>query len=142
MSKLFVLAASVADGASDVVEESKVTLIEALGLSGLGFALVFSVLIILMAFIAIMSALLRAGQKPAVKETAAPAAPVAAPAPQPVAAAPVVTPAPAVYSGEADMFVTLDGKRHAVSVVEKLPRFTVTVNGKSHGVDVEKIEEE
>jgi len=60
-------------------------------------------------------------------------------APAPVKeAAPVSAP----VKGDADMYVSLNGKKHAVSVEEKLPRFTVTLNGKTHGVDVESVEEE
>ena len=39
-----------------------------------------------------------------------------------------------------DMFVSLCGKRHSVSVSEILPTYTVTLNGRSYGVDVETID--
>ncbi len=116
----------------------EVTVSEALALSGLGFGIVFSVLVVLMAFITVMSAVIRGGKK---KEKPAKKAEVKkeAPAPAPVKeAAPVSAP----VKGDADMYVSLNGKRHAVSVEEKLPRFTVTLNGKTHGVDVESVEEE
>ena len=113
-----------------------VSLTEALGLSGLGVGIVFAVLIVLMAFITIMSAVIRGGKKEAkpvaVAEPKQSEPKAAAPAPAPVASA----------SGDADMYVTLNGQRHAVSVEEKLPKFTVTLNGKAHAVDVEGVEEE
>ncbi len=110
----------------------------ALALSGLGFGIVFSVLVVLMAFITVMSAVIRGGkkeEKPAQKQQKkAESTPVPAPVKE-------AAPAPAV-KGDADMYVSLNGKKHAVSVEEKLPRFTVTLNGKTHGVDVESAEEE
>ncbi len=137
MNKLLVLAASsaeIADSAASTAEES-LGMVDALSISGLGFGIVFAVLVVLMVFITVMSAILRAGKKaPKAEKAEAPVkveAPVAAPAP--VASVP---------SGEADMFVTVNGKKHAVCVEEKIPRFTVTVNGKAHGVDVESVEEE
>lgn len=142
MNKLLVLAAASESGADAVSETEYISIMDSLTYSGLGFGIVFSVLIVLMAFITIMSFILRAGQK-APKTEKAEKAPAPAPAPVKVEA-PVVAPAPAapVCSGEADMFVTVNGKKHAVSVEEKIPRFTVTVNGKAHGVDVESVEEE
>lgn len=112
---------------------------EALGLSGLGFGLVFAVLIVLIAFITAMSAALRCGQKKAKPASDT----VAQKVDTPTAKAPVA-PAPAVQaaSDKADMYVTLNGVRHAVSVEEKVPHFTVKMNGKAYGVDVEKAEEE
>lgn len=116
--------------------EEELGITEALGISGLGFGIVFTVLVVLMAFITVMSMALRGGKKeskPAVKSEPK-AAPKAGEAPKAVEA-------PAV-KGDADMYVSLNGVRHAVSVEEKVPRFTVTVNGKSHGVDVEEAKED
>ena len=110
----------------------------ALGLSGLGFGVVCIVLVVLMAFITVMSAILRGGKKeknPKKKVEVKKEAPVPAPAQK-------AEPAPVAVKGDADMYVSLNGKKHAVSVEEKLPRFTVTLNGKTHGVDVENAEEE
>jgi len=122
------------------VSEEALGASDALAISGLGFVIVFVVLIVLMAFIGAMSFLLKGSngkkkekvqkpvqapvQKPAEKETAPVSAPAASSAP------------------EGSMFVTLGGKKHTVTVVEKVPRFTVKVNGKSHAVDVEPIEED
>ncbi|MBE6678275.1 MAG: hypothetical protein E7597_05735 [Ruminococcaceae bacterium] len=122
------------DVTSTVQEEVEIT--EALALSGLGFGIVFAVLVVLMAFITVMSAVIRGGKK---EEKPAKKAEVKKEAPAPVKeAAPVSAP----VKGDADMYVSLNGKKHAVSVEEKLPRFTVTLNGKTHGVDVESVEEE
>ena len=46
------------------------------------------------------------------------------------------SPAPALKADDCDMFVSLKGKRLSVSVAEILPRFTVTLNGKTYAVDV------
>lgn len=125
--------------ASTVAEEDDVALTEALALSGLGFGIVFAVLVVLMAFITVMSAIIRGGKK-AEKPVQKKEAPKAAPAPAPVAAP---APAPvAAVQGDADMYVSLNGKKHAVSVEEKLPRFNISLNGKTHAVDVESVEEE
>lgn len=142
MNKLLVLAAASESGADAVSETEYISIMDSLTYSGLGFGIVFSILIVLMAFITVMSLILRAGKKTPKTEKAE-KAPAPAPAPVKVEA-PVVAPAPVapVCSGEADMFVTVNGKKHAVSVEEKIPRFTVTVNGKAHGVDVESVEEE
>lgn len=116
--------------------EKAVSITDALMYSVIGFAIVFAVLIVLMAFIGIMSKLLSIGkneQKPAV-------APIAAPAPVQTAA-PVAPVAPAAVPDGA-MYVTLGGNKHTVTVTEKLPRFNVTVNGKAHAVDVEELNEE
>ncbi len=122
--------------ATDVADK-KLSLMDALIYSGLGIAIVFAVLIVLMAFIWLMSKVMGTGKskekastkevKAPVQQTVAPAAPAA-----PVAAAPVP---------DGAMFVTLNGTKHTVSVTEKLPRFTVKVNGKAHSVDVESAEE-
>lgn len=119
-------------------EEDELALGEAVGISGLGIGIVFAVLAVLMAFITAMSAIIRSGkkEKPVKKKAVVSPAPVATPA-----ATVKAEEKPAVAEG-ADMYVTYGGKRHAVSVEEKIPRFTVTVNGKAHGVDVESVEEE
>lgn len=116
--------------------EAAVGIGEALGYSGLGIGIVFAVLVVLMAFIALMSGVLKgASDKP--KATPAPKKvekPVQKPveAPKPVASATVP---------DGAMFVTLGGKKHTVTVEEKIPQFTVKVNGKAHAVDVEPVEE-
>lgn len=123
--------------AAAVVGEAKeVSITDALVYSALGFAIVFAVLLVLMAFIGIMSKALNLGSK----EPKAAPAPVSAPAPK---AAPVAVSAPVASTvPEGAMFVTLDGKKHTVSVTEKLPRFSVTLNGRTHAVDVEESVEE
>ncbi|MBQ3195484.1 MAG: OadG family protein [Clostridia bacterium] len=129
--------------ASTVAEEDDVALTEALALSGLGFGIVFAVLVVLMAFITVMSAIIRGGkkaEKPVQKKEKSKAAPTPAPVAAPVAT-PVAAPVAAVQ-GDADMYVSLNGKKHAVSVEEKLPRFNISLNGKTHAVDVESVEEE
>ncbi len=115
-----------------------VSLVDAGIYSGLGIGIVFLVLVVLMAFIGVMSFLLRAkSDKPAVKpvEKKVEAPKVdAAPVAKPAAAAPSAVP-------EGAMFVTLGGKKHTVTVVEKIPQFTVKLNGKTHSVDVEPVQE-
>ena len=128
--------ASGVDVGSEAVTSAEVTLTDALGYSGLGIGIVFAVLVVLMAFIALMSALLRGSDKP--KAAPAPKAEKVSPAPSP--AAKVETAAPASVPADA-MFVTLGGKKHTVSVVEKIPQFTVKLDGKVHSVDVEPVEE-
>lgn len=118
----------------DISSDAEVTLSDALGYSGLGIGIVFAVLVVLMAFIALMSALLKGADKP--KAAPAPKAEKAAPAP----VTKVETAAPATAS-DGDMVVTLGGKKHNVTVVEKLPQFTVKLGGKVHSVDVEPVEE-
>ena len=122
--------------AAVVGDIKEVSITDALVCSALGFAIVFAVLLVLMAFIGIMSKVLNLGSK----EPKAAPAPVSAPAPK---AAPVAVSAPVASTvPEGAMFVTLDGKKHTVSVTEKLPRFSVTLNGKTHAVDVEESVEE
>lgn len=122
--------------AAVVGDVKEVSITDALVYSALGFAIVFAVLLVLMAFIGIMSKALNLGSK----EPKAAPAPVSAPAPK---AAPVAVSAPVASTvPEGAMFVTLDGKKHTVSVTEKLPRFSVTLNGKTHAVDVEESVEE
>ncbi len=122
--------------AAVVGDVKEVSITDALVYSALGFAIVFAVLLVLMAFIGIMSKALNLGSK----EPKAAPAPVSAPAPK---AAPVGVSAPVASTvPEGAMFVTLDGKKHTVSVTEKLPRFSVTLNGKTHAVDVEESVEE
>lgn len=119
-------------------EESSeaVSLVDAAVYSGLGIGIVFLVLIILMVFIALMSAVLKgSADKPKAESTPkAEKAVAAAPVKKPVATAPAVAP-------DGAMFVTLDGKKHTVTVVEKIPQFTVKINGKTHSVDVEPVQE-
>lgn len=121
--------------AANAAEPQIISITDSLIYSAIGFAIVFAVLLILMAFIAIMSKVLSLGKKP---EKAVAAAPVA---PRP---APAVKKAPAAGKSvpEGAMQVTLGGKKHTVTVTEKMPRFTVTLNGKSHAVDVEEVEKE
>ena len=72
---------------------------------------------------------------------------IEAPAPAPVQA-PKAEPAKAEAKAEAAcdgacaMKVKLNGKEHAVSVKESVPQFTLTLDGKAHGVDVKLIDEE
>lgn len=122
------------------VSETELGASDALAISGLGFAIVFVVLIVLMAFIGAMSFLLKGTDGKKKENTQKP---VQAPVQKPVKkeTAPVSAPA-ATSAPEGSMFVTLGGKKHTVTVVEKVPRFTVKVNGKSHAVDVEPIEED
>lgn len=126
--------------AAVVGDVKEVSITDALVYSALGFAIVFAVLLVLMAFIGIMSKALNLGSK----EPKAAPAPVSAPVPQAAPkAAPVAVSAPVASTvPEGAMFVTLDGKKHTVSVTEKLPRFSVTLNGKTHAVDVEESVEE
>ena len=44
-----------------------------------------------------------------------------------------------VKESPCDMFISLCGKRHSVSVSEILPTYTVTLNGRAYGVDVDEI---
>lgn len=114
----------------------KTTTVDSLIYSVLGFAIVFTVLIVLMAFIGIMSKAFRSGKKTEKAE----AEPVSAPV---QVAAPVAAPAPAPATvPDGAMFVTLGGIKHTVSVTEKLPRFNVKLNGKTYAVDVEDVEED
>lgn len=123
---------------SSVTESAQATvsLTDALGYSGLGVGIVFVVLVVLMAFITLMSAFLKGTSS---KPKASPAPKPQAPAPAPVVSKPVAA-APATAPDGA-MFVTLGGKRHVVSVEEKIPQFTVKLGGKTHNVDVEFVEE-
>lgn len=107
--------------------------------SGIGFLIVFAVLLVLMAFIGIMSRVMGTAKKKPEK--------IEAPAPAPVQA-PKAEPAKAeakdevACDGACAMKVKLNGKEHAVSVKECVPQFTLTLDGKDHGVDVKLIDEE
>lgn len=132
----FLNSASSVDVSSEAAANAEVTLTDALGYSGLGVGIVFAVLVVLMAFIALMSALLRGSDKP--KAAPAPKAEKPAPAPAPVSKVEESVP---VSAPDGAMYVTLDGKKHTVTVVEKVPQFTVKLGGKVHSVDVEPVEE-
>ncbi len=133
----FISAAAASADTSGTVEISGLK--DSLTLFGIGFGMVFVVLLILMAFIGIMALVLKKGTDAPVKA----ATPAPAPA-APVATAPVAPAKPAACSvpAGADMKITLGGKTHAVSVSEKLPMFTVTSGGKKYAVDVEELTEE
>ncbi len=129
---------AVASGTVKEAVEIK-TLGDSLKMFGIGFGMVFAVLLVLMAFIGIMSACLKAGAKAepkTEKQTATVAPAVQAPA---VKKTVVEKAAPVAVAG--DMSVTVNGKKKSVSVVEKMPEFTVTINGKKKAIDVESVEE-
>lgn len=132
---------SIAENVSAEISQAAVSMGDALGYSGLGIGIVFAVLVVLMAFIAVMSFFLKGNSKAkaeAPKAVKAEKEEKKAPASAPVSQ---LAPAPATVPAGA-MFVTLGGKRHTVTVVEKIPQFTVKLNGKTHHVDVEPVEED
>ncbi len=134
-----VTVSEVADEASKAVEISGLK--DSLSLFGFGFGMVFAVLLLLMAFIAIMAFFLKKNKAAPVEEKADTPAPVAtsevsAPAPTPKAE-PIAT----AVLADAQMNVTLNGKKHLVSVEEKLSQFVVSLGGKKRAVDVEDITE-
>ncbi len=138
MPLMYFLNAASLSSASESAESSEaaVGIGEALGYSGLGIAIVFAVLAVLMAFIALMSKLLN-GKSNKTKK---------APAPKKVeetVVKPIEVPKPVASATVPDgaMLVTLGGKKHTVTVEEKVPQFTVKINGKAHAVDVEPVEE-
>lgn len=118
-----------------VADETKVGLLDALIYSGLGILIVFAVLLVLMAFITIMSKLIKAGGKGAGAAAASAGAPAAESGEKraPAATKPADSAVP-----QGTMLVSVGGKKHTVTVTEKLPRFSVTLNGRTHAVDVEE----
>jgi len=125
--------------AEEEIADKTVSLLDAAVYSGLGIGIVFLVLVILMVFIAIMSAALKnSSDKPKVT-SASKAEKVEKNVAVTSTVKPVATTPTAVPDGA--MFVTLDGKKHTVTVVEKIPQFTVKLNGKTHSVDVEPVQE-
>ena len=136
MPLMYVLNSTGSVDVSNEISKEAVTVTKSLAYSGLGIGIVFAVLVVLMVFIALMSAMLKGADKP--KKAPAPKAekPVERPVVKNEAPAPKPASAP-----EGVMYVTLGGKKHAVTVEEKIPQFTVTLGGKSHSVDVEPVEE-
>lgn len=106
--------------------------------SVIGFLIVFAVLLVLMAFIGVMSKVVGTSKKKP-KEQPVPQA-VQAPAPK-AEAAPQAD-AVAVDDGACVMKLRLNGKEHNVSVKEQIPQFTLTLGGKTHSVDVQPVDEE
>ena len=132
--------ATVAETSLDSTTEN-VSLLDAGIYSGLGAGIVFLVLIVLMVFIGIMSYLLRGQSEKTAEKPVVKAQNVEKPVEKKVeVAAKSVASAPSAVP-EGAMFVTLGGKKHTVTVVEKIPQFTVKINGKTHFVDVEPVQE-
>lgn len=115
---------------------------ESLLISLMGMLIVFAVLAVLMCSVKAVSALIRVGARggtqlsedDAVKTAAAERAARQAETERarPVQAKPL----------PGEMFITLNGKRYAVSAQERLPDFRITLNGKTYGVEIEDCGEE
>ena len=129
-------AGKVAEIAAESADKDNIGVVQALGYSGLGFSIVFVVLLVLMAFITIMSLIINGSKKK--KRNSAENAPV----PENQAEGQgTKEEAKREVQPEGSMTVTLNGRRHSVTVEEQLPRFTVNVDGKKHAVDVEEVKE-
>lgn len=110
--------------------------------SAIGFLIVFAVLLVLMAFIGVMSKVVgTAKKKPKAVDSPAPVqVPEKAPAMDEAEVKAVS--AAACDDGACSMKLRLNGKEHNVSVKEQIPQFTITLDGKSHSVDVQPVDEE